>query len=383
MLPVLSETHVAVRQAARTFAREVLKDGATSRDEAERFPAELVPRLGELGFWGIRIPECYGGSGLDTLAYAVIVEELAKADGSVALTVASHNGLACGHLMRAGTEAQKGTHLPRMATGEVLGAWALTEPGSGSDAAALRTRAVRVGDAWLLNGSKTFITQGSVGGVCLVLAQTDPAAGKRGITAFMVDTSSPGYSATSHIRKLGCKSSDTVELRFDDLKVPDSCRVGALGEGYADALGCLDPGRVSIAAMALGLGEAALEVACRYASEREQFGAPIASFQAIQWKLANARTRLDAARLLTWEAASLIDQGKPARQAASMAKLFASETATAVANDAIQILGGYGYTRDFPVERIWRDARLCEIGEGTSEIQRLVIFRELGQSRAS
>lgn len=372
----LDDAHQVVRKTARDLAQQWLAAGAAERDEAERFPQELVAPLGEAGFWGIRIPEAYGGAGLDTMSYALIVEELARVDGSMALTVASHNGLACGHLMRAGSEDLLKHYLPQLASGEMLGAWALTEPGSGSDAAALRTTATRDGSGWRLNGSKTFITQGSVGGMCVVIAVTDASAGRRGMSAFLVETGWPGYSAARHIKKLGCRASDTVELNFDDIKVPDTHRLGELGQGYLDALACLDPGRVSIAAMSLGLGEAALATALAYVKEREQFGRPIADFQATQWKIADARTRLDASRSLVWKAARAIDAGKPSRQLASMAKLFASETATTVADAAIQLLGGYGYTREFPVERMWRDARLCEIGEGTSEIQRLVIARE-------
>lgn len=373
----LSETHRAVRDVARDFAEKEVSSRARAWDEEERFPSEIVPLLAELGFWGIRIPEAYGGAGLDTLAYALIVEEIAKIDGSLALTVASHNGLATSHLAHFGSEALKQRYLPRLASGEMLGAWALTEPGSGSDASALRTRALWQEGEWRIDGSKIFVTQGSVGGLCVVLASSDPEAGSRGVTAFAVETSTPGYRASRHLEKLGCRSSDTVELSLENLRVGDDHRIGERGAGFINALQVLDAGRVSIAAMALGLGEGALSEAIRYAKERSQFGKAIAEFQAIQWKIANARSELDAARLLTWKAACILDQGKRASREASMAKLWASEAASRACNQALQILGGYGYTREYPIERKLRDAKLCEIGEGTSEIQRLVIARSL------
>jgi alkylation response protein AidB-like acyl-CoA dehydrogenase len=303
------------------------------------------------------------------------VEEIARADGSLALTVASHNGLGSSHIASFGSEELKRRYLPKLATGEWLGAWALTEPGSGSDAAGLATRAERKGDKWVINGTKMFITQGSVGAVCVVLALTSPEKKQRGITAFAVDIDTPGYSASKHIEKLGCRSSDTVELTLEDVEVSDSQIIGEVDRGFIDTLQILDRGRVSIAAMALGLGEGALASAIRYAKERQQFGRPIADFQAIQWMIADSRTELDAARLLTWRAAKLADTGRRYSTEASMAKLYASEAASRACNRAVQILGGYGYTREFPVERHLRDAKLCEIGEGTSQVQRMVIAR--------
>ncbi len=373
----LSDVHRAIRDTARTFAQKEVAPYARKWDEDERFPSEVVPKLGELGFLGIRIPEEYGGSGLDTLAYAIIVEELARVDGSLALTVASHNGLGSSHIMTFGSEAQKKKYLPRLATGEILGAWALTEPGSGSDAAGLATRAVKQGDKWVLNGTKMFITQGSVGGVCLVLALTEPERKQKGITAFAVEMGTPGFTASKHIEKLGCRSSDTCELTFENVELGDDAVVGELGHGFIDTLKILDRGRVSIGAMALGLGEGSLEAALAYAKEREQFGKPIAKFQAIQWMLADSRTELDAARMLLWRAALKADSGEPYAKEASMGKLYASEAASRACNRALQVHGGYGYTREFPVERHLRDAKLCEIGEGTSEVQRLVISRRI------
>jgi len=371
----LSETHRTIRDTARTFAQKEVAPHARKWDEEERFPKEIVPKLGELGFLGIRIPEQYGGAELDTLAYAIIVEEIARVDGSLALTVASHNGLGSSHLMSFASDALKERYLPKLATGEWLGAWALTEPGSGSDAAGLATKAVRDGDDWVINGTKMFITQGSVGGVCVVLALTEPAKKQYGITAFAVEMGTPGFTASKHIEKLGCRSSDTVELTFEDVRIPDSQRVGELNHGFIDTLKILDRGRVSIAAMALGLGEGALSAAVTYSKDRKQFGKPIADFQAIQWMIADSRTELDAARLLTWRAAAKADTGERYSREASMAKLYASEAASRAINKALQIHGGYGYTREFPVERHLRDAKICEIGEGTSEVQRMIISR--------
>jgi len=333
-----------------------------------------------MGLLGIRIPEEYGGSGMDTTSYAICVEEIAKVDGSLALTVASHNGLGTGHILGFGSDAQKKKYLPKAAKGEWLAAWALTEPGSGSDAAGLRTTARRDGDAgdWVINGTKMFITQGSVGGFCVVLARTNPDVAKqKGITAFVVEHGTKGFSASKHLEKLGCRSSDTCELTFDEVKVGDEQRVGEVDHGFTDTMKILDRGRISIAAMALGLGYGALDMAVTYAKDRKQFNKPIAEFQAIQWMLADSKTELDAASLLTYRAAWLADQGRRYGQEASMAKLFASEASSRAINRALQIHGGYGYTREFAVERHLRDAKICEIGEGTSEVQRMVIAKGL------
>lgn len=374
----LPETHQLLKTQVRAFAEREVKPNAKRWDQDQHFPAEIVPRLAELGLLGIRIPEAYFGAGLDMLAYAVTIEEIARIDGSLALTLASHNGLGTGHILAVGTEEQKQKYLSKAAHGEWLAAWALTEPGSGSDAAAMKTVARRDGSGWVIRGTKSFITQGSVAGFCVVLARTrfdGPA--QRGITAFIVETSKPGYSAGKKFEKYGCRASDTVEVTLDDVRVEDSDRLGEIDRGFFDTMRILDAGRVSIAAMALGLGQGALEMALDYAKARTAFGQPIAEFQAIQTLLADAATELSAARLLTYRAAWLADRGLGFSAEASMAKLFASETATRVCNDALQIHGGYGYTREFAIERHLRDAKLCEIGEGTSQIQRIVIAKHL------
>jgi alkylation response protein AidB-like acyl-CoA dehydrogenase len=373
-----SEHHQLLRQSVRDFARAEIAPYAQAWDKEERFPNELVPKLAQMGLLGIRIPEEYGGSGMDTVSYAICVEEIARIDGSIALTVASHNGLGTGHVLAFGSEEQKRKYLPKAARGEWLAAWALTEPGSGSDAAALRTTARREGDHWVLDGTKTFITQGSVGGFCVVLARTNPAAPKqRGITAFVVEHGTPGFTSSKHLLKLGCRASDTAELALESARIPDANRVGEIDHGFADTMRILDRGRISIAAMALGLGFGALEMATRYARQRKAFGKAIAEHQAIQWILADAKTELDAAALLTYRAAWLADRGKRHTKEAAMAKLFASEAATRACNGALQVHGGYGYVREFDVERHLRDAKLCEIGEGTSEVQRMVISKHL------
>jgi alkylation response protein AidB-like acyl-CoA dehydrogenase len=373
-----SEHHALLRKTVREFARAEIAPHAQSWDREERFPTELVPKLAAMGLLGIRIPQEYGGSGMDTVSYAICVEEIARVDGSMALTVASHNGLGTGHVLAFGSEELKRKYLPPAASGEMLAAWALTEPGSGSDAAALRTTARREGDGWVIDGTKTFITQGSVGGFCVVLARTNPSLPKqRGISAFVVDRGTPGFTASKHLLKLGCRSSDTAELTFEGVRVEDQKRVGEVDNGFADTMRILDRGRISIAAMALGLGYGALEMAVRYAKERKAFGKAIGEYQAVQWKLADAKAELDAASLLTYRAAWLADQGRRHSGEASMAKLFASEAATRACNEALQVHGGYGYVREFDVERHLRDVKLCEIGEGTSEVQRMVIAKHV------
>jgi len=374
----LPESHRILRQAVRDFCEREVKPHAKDWDEAERFPHEIVPGLAELGLLGIRIPERYGGAGMDMLAYAVCVEECARIDGSLALTVASHNGLGTGHILAFGSEAQKEKYLPKAVTGEWLAAWALTEPGSGSDSAGLQTTAVRDGDGWLLNGTKMFITQGSVGGFCVVLARSNKQVpAQHGITAFIVDTKTPGYRASKKLEKYGCRSSDTVEITLENVRVSDADRLGEVDHGFLDTMRILDGGRVSIAAMALGLGRGALEMGVKYAKERAAFGKNLVDFQAIQWLLADGKTELDAAELLIHRAAWLADHGQRFTAEASMAKLFASEAATRACNNSLQIHGGYGYTREFAIERHLRDVKLCEIGEGTSQVQRMVIAKHL------
>jgi alkylation response protein AidB-like acyl-CoA dehydrogenase len=374
----LPEQHQILRAQVRDFCEREVRPHAKRWDREEHFPRELVAGLAELGLLGIRIPEAYGGAGMDMLAYALCVEECARVDGSLALTIASHNGLGTGHVLAFGTEAQKQRYLTKASSGEWLAAWALTEPGSGSDSAALQTTAIRDANGWLINGTKMFITQGSVAGFCVVLARSNKAVpAQHGITAFIVDTQTSGYSASKKLEKYGCRSSDTVEVTLDNVRVSDAQRLGQVDQGFLDTMRILDGGRVSIAAMALGLGRGALEMAVRYAKERHAFGKNLVDFQAIQWLLADGKTELDAAELLIHRAAWLADHGRRFTAEASMAKLFASEAATRACNNAMQIHGGYGYTREFDVERHLRDVKLCEIGEGTSQVQRMVIAKHL------
>ncbi len=373
----LPEHTQALRKTVRDFCEREVKPHAREWDRASKFPHEVVKHLGELGLLGLALPEEYGGAALDMVSIATVIEEIARWDGSLALTVASHNGLCSGHIKSFGNEVQKRQYLPQLATGEKLGAWGLTEPSSGSDAAGLKTVAVRQGDGWVLNGAKTFITQGSVGSVFVVLASTDAARAQKGITAFVFEKGLKGFTQRPIHGKLGMRSSDTAELIFEDVHLPDTARLGEVNHGFLDTLKILDRGRITIAALAAGLGRASLEHATKYAKERQAFGAPIASFQAIQWMLADMATEQAASRVLIYRAATLCDAGRPFGREASMAKLFAAEASTRAGVKAVQILGGYGYTDEFPVERYLRDAKLCEIGEGTNEIQRLVISRDI------
>jgi alkylation response protein AidB-like acyl-CoA dehydrogenase len=366
-----------LQRTVRDFCEAEVKPHAREWDRSGEFPLSTVRKLGALGLLGLTVPEDLGGSGLDALSVATVVQTVAEYDGSLALTVASHNGLCIGHLKLFGSEAQKRHYLPALAAGEKLGAWALTEPGSGSDAAGLRTTAVRRGEGWVINGSKTFITQGSVGDIYVVLASTDADKRQKGITAFVVEKGARGFSQRALHGKLGMRSSDTAELTFEDVQVSDDARVGQVGQGFIDTLSILDRGRIAIAALALGLGEGALRAATRYAKERVAFGGPIARFQALQWMLADSVTELTAARLLIWRAALRCDAGLPFGKEASMAKLTAARASMRTCERAVQIHGGYGYTDEFPVERYLRDAKLCEIGEGTNEVQQLVIAREI------
>jgi len=372
----LPEHLAEVRRSLREFCEREVKPFARAWDESGSFPAEAVRRLGQLGVMGVCVPERYGGAGLGALGLSVVVEEVARYDGSLALTVASHNGLGTGHILRFGTEGQKERYLPALARGEKLAAWALTEPTSGSDAAALRTTAARRGAGWVLNGVKTFITQGSVADVYVVLARTDPGQ-KRGITAFLLEKGLSGFTQRALHGKLGMRSSDTAELFLEEVEVSDEQRLGEVGEGFLDTLQILDRGRITIGALAVGLARGALEEGRAYARERRAFGKPLAEFQAIAFGLSDVATELTAARLMVHRAAALCDAGAPFGKEASMAKLFASEMAMRATSRAIQIHGGNGYTSDYPVERYFRDAKLTEIGEGTSEVQRIVISREI------
>ncbi len=372
-----SEEQQAIQELAHNFAQNEIAPVALEYDESQEFPTELFRKMGELGFLGVLVPTEYGGAGMGAIELALIVEEIARACPSIALGVAAHNGLCSNHILQFGSEEIKQKYLPRLATGETMGAWALTEPGSGSDAGAMLTTAQRDGDFYILNGTKNFITHGSVGEIAVVMAKTDPDRGKKGISAFVVDKSMPGFYAAKKENKLGMRSSDTASLVFENVRVPVSHRLGEEGEGFIQALRILDGGRITIAALSLGLAEAAVEHSMQYAFERKQFGQPIAEFQATQFKFAALTTHIEAARLLTYKAAWLRDQGMPYTLEAAQAKLFASELAVRAAEEAVQIHGGYGYTKEYPVEKLYRDAKLLTIGEGTSEIQRIVIARNL------
>jgi alkylation response protein AidB-like acyl-CoA dehydrogenase len=372
-----SESQRKLVGMVRDFCSREIKPHASEWDREERFPREVVEHLGELGLLGMTVPEDLGGSHLDAVSIALVVEEIARWDGSMALTVASHNGLGTSHLLRFGSDELRHRFIPDIASGKKLAAWGLTEPGSGSDAASMRTTAVRRGDGWVLNGTKMFITQGSVGDVFVVLALSDPEKKQKGVTAFLLEKSTKGFTQRPLHGKLGMRSSDTAELILEDAFVPDENRIGQVGHGFVDTLQILDKGRITIGALSVGLGRGALEESIAYAKERRAFGKPIAEFQALRWMMADMATELEAARLLVHRAAWLSDQGRRYTTEAAMGKLFASEAACRAAAHGVQIHGGYGYTREFLVERIYRDVKLCTIGEGTSEVQRLVIARDL------
>jgi hypothetical protein len=366
-----------VRDVARDFAQAELGDAIAPYDERHEFPHSIVAKLGPLGFLGVLVPEEYGGAGLDYVSYALIVEELNRGDASVGITMWAHNSLCTNHVNLFASPAQKATWLPRLARGEILGAWGLTEPGSGSDAAALRTRAERRDGGYVLNGSKAFITNASVGALAVVTARTDPTKGAKGISAFVVEKGTPGFRAGTPYRKLGLHASDTAELIFEDARVPADHLLGAEGQGFVQAMQVLEGGRIAMAAMAVGIAQAAVDAAVKYMKQRTAFGKTLAEFNGLQGMIAELATEVEVARLLLLRAAWLKDQGRPAMHAAAMAKVFASEAAMKAATKAVQIHGGAGYITEFPVERIFRDAKLTEIGEGTSEVQRLVIAREI------
>jgi alkylation response protein AidB-like acyl-CoA dehydrogenase len=373
----LTEEQALLRKTVRDFAEAEIAPHSREWDERQEFPRELFGKLGELGLAGVCWPEEYGGSGLSTLDWTIVMEELARVDAGVALSLAAHHGLCSAHLNLAGSEEQKRRFLPPLARGEKVGCWGLTEPGSGSDAGGMRTTAVRHGDGWVLNGSKTFITNGRIADTAVVMAVTDRAAGKKGISAFVVERGTPGFRPGKKEDKLGVRSSDTSELWFEDCRVPAGNLVGREGMGFVDTLKILDKGRIGIAAFSVGIAQAALEASVRYARERKQFGHAIADFQAIQFKIADMATKTEAARLLARRAAAMADAGQPHTAESSMAKLFATEIAVENALEAIQVHGGYGYLKEYPVERYLRDSKLGTIGEGTSEVQRLVIARQL------
>jgi len=376
----LSQDQQAIRDMVRDFARREIAPNALEWDENQHFPRDLFARLGELGMLGVVIPEASGGAGLGYVEYVAILEEIGAADGAVGLSVAAHNSLCTNHLYLFGSDDLKREYLPKLASGEWIGAWGLTESQAGSDSGGTRTTAVRDGDEWVLNGSKTFITHATVGDAAVLVARTSKEGGHHGISAFFVPFDRPGVTPGKKENKLGMRASDTSSLILEDCRVPADHLLGETGEGFVQAMKVLDGGRISIAALSVGIARGALDAALAYAATREQFGRPIAAFQLIQAKLADMATNVDAARLLTQRAASLKDAGRTTTRESAMAKVYASEVAVAVAEEAIQIHGGYGYTKDYPVERAWRDAKLCTIGEGTSEIQRLVIARELLKS---
>jgi hypothetical protein len=373
----LTEDQELLRRSIREFAEHEIRPHVREWDEAQHFPAELVPRLAELGLMGIQFPEEYGGAAMSSVDYCICIEELARVDPSICLSVAAHNGLGAAHIAAFGTEEQKRTYLVPLATGKKLSAWGLTEASSGSDAAAMRTTAMRDGDCWVINGTKQFITHGRSGDIVVVMAVTNRAKGYRGISAFIVEKGTPGFRPGKKEDKLGMRASETSELIFENCRLSSSQMLGLEGQGFINALQVLDAGRIGIAALAVGLAQGAYEAARRYAFQRTQFGQPIGRFQAIRAKLVENAGRIEAARLLTYRAASMKDQGRRTTLEAAMAKLYSSEIAVRAAEDGVQIHGGYGFVKDYPAEKYFRDVKLTTIGEGTSEIQRLVIARQL------
>lgn len=367
--------HVA--KTARDFAQQYIKPHVMEWDESQVFPIAVFKELGKLGMMGILIPEAYGGAGLGYFEYNAIIQEIAKVCGSIGLSLAAHNSLCCNHILTFGTEAQKKQWLPKLATAEWLGAWGLTEPNTGSDAGNMQTTAVRSGEGWLLNGTKSWITHGKSGDLAVVICRTGEPRNPGNATAFVVERGIAGFTAGKKENKLGMRASETSEMIFDNCFIPDSNRLGEVGDGFRQAMKILDGGRISIAALSIGIAKGAYEAALQYAKERHQFDQPIANFQGISFKLADMATEIMASELLVWQSCNLKNRGEKVTKQGAMAKYYASETAVRTANEAVQIFGGYGYTKDFPVEKYYRDAKLCTIGEGTSEIQKLVISREV------
>ncbi len=378
-----TDEHKQLRRTIREFAEAEMKPHVMEWDEAQTFPVDVFRKLGKMGVLGAIFPEELGGSGYNYVEYSIVVEELARVDPSVALSVAAHISLCTNHIYVAGNDEQRRRYVPKLASGEWIGSWALTEPESGSDAGGTHTRAVLEGDQWIINGSKTFTTNGELADVCVVMAMTDRSAAQHGISAFLVEKGTPGFRSGKKENKLGMRCSPTNEMILSDCRVPASQLCGRAGEGFVDALRILDGGRISIAALSLGIAQGAYEAALQYSKQRKQFGRFISEFQAIQHKLADMATEIDAARLLTLRAAWMKDSGQSVNKESAMAKLFASEIAVRVCNEAVQIHGGYGFMKDYPVEKFYRDVKLCTIGEGTSEIQKLVIARQLLKSDPS
>src|ERR1700684_1112439 len=373
----LTEEQKQLQSAVRAFAEGEIAPHVSEWDEKSEFPHAVVKKLGPMGLLGVIFPEELDGAGMGYVEYVLAVEELSRVDGSVGIIVAAHNSLCTNHIMLAGNDEQRKRWIPKLASGEWLGAWGLTEPGSGSDAGGARTTAVKKGDRYVLNGNKTFITNGSYADVAVVIAITDRSKGTHGLSAFVVEKGTAGFRPGKKENKLGLRASDTSELVFEDCEIPQENLLGVEGEGFVDAMRVLDGGRISIAALALGIGRGALDAALKYVKERKQFGKAIAEFQGIQWKLADMATELDAARLLTQRAAVLKDAGRKVTRESAMAKLFASEVAVRICDEAVQLFGGYGFIKDYPAKKYYRDVKLCTIGEGTSEIQRMVIAREI------
>ena len=376
----LTEEQMQVKHMVREFAEAEIKPYVMDWDESQRFPRELFFKMGELGLSGVIFPEEYGGAGMGYIEYVTVIEEISRVDGSIGLSLAAHNSLCTNHIFQYGTTEQKEKYVTPLASGQKLGAWGLTEPGSGSDASGMKTTAARRDGGWLINGSKNFITHGISADTCVVMAITSREMRSRGISAFIVEREREGFIAGKKENKLGVRASETASIIFEDCWVPEDNLLGEPGRGFVNAMQVLDGGRISIAALALGIAQGAFESALKYAQERNQFGQAIFNFEAIQFKLADMATQLEAARLLTYRAAWLKDQKRPTTKESAIAKLFASEIAVKVSEEAIQIHGGYGYTKDYPPEKYWRDAKLCTIGEGTSEVQRLVIARQLVSS---
>jgi hypothetical protein len=373
----LTEEQALLRRTVREFAETEIRPHVRQWDQDQHFPAELMPKLASLGLLGIQFPDEYGGAGMSAIDYCLCIEEIARVDPAVALSVAAHNGLCAAHIFLFGDAEQKKRFLTPLVRGEKIGAWGLTESTSGSDAAGMRTTAARAGACWVINGSKTFTTHGRVGDTMVVMAMTNRAAGTKGVSAFIVEQGTPGMTPGKKEDKLGMRASDTSEVLFDNCRIPADQLLGEEGHGFVNTMQVLDAGRIGIAALAVGLAQGAYEAALNYARERRAFGRTISGFQAIQWKLADAATRIEAARLLTYRAAYLKEQGKRTTLESAMAKLYASEIAVRVADDCVQIHGGYGFVKDYPAEKYFRDVKLTTIGEGTSEIQRLVIARQL------
>jgi alkylation response protein AidB-like acyl-CoA dehydrogenase len=373
----LTDEQVQLRKSIREFAEREMAPHVMEWDEACKFPIQIIKDLGKMGVMGAIFPAEYGGAGLGYVEYVIAIEELSRVDGSVGITVAAHNSLCANHIFQAGTEEQRRKHIPRLASGEFLGAWGLTEPGSGSDAGGARMSAQRKNGGWLLNGTKTFITNGHHADVIVVIAVTDKTAHTHGLSAFVLEKSAKGFRPGKKENKLGLRASDTSELIFEDCWLPHDALLGKEGDGFIEAMRILDGGRISIAALGLGMAQGAYEAALKYSRQRRQFGKAISEFQAIQWKLADMATEIDAARLLTMRAASMKDAGMKTTMESSMAKLYTGEVAVKCANESVQIHGGYGFIKDYPAEKYYRDVKLCTIGEGTSEIQRLVIARQI------